>query len=229
MASSTGWRDPNGSLMLAADGFVLGAGAFITITALLTLPFESLLGTDTTLVVAQVISAVAFTVMFVAGPVFVWWLHRRRFSVPIVLGMLAGTFVGSFVTGAVFATVAPVLHTLVGGGPEDPPYVVFGLFGVVAVLFALLPVIEAVRDLRIKPPADKRLDWFRLAAFAAFVLLAGVVFPLVGSGTQSEAGEAGIFAVLFGAGTAFAMAGGNIVYRRRRPTAVAEAPAETAE
>jgi hypothetical protein len=216
--------------MLAADGFLLAAGMDIFLIAVLVgatsyLPAQYAIGGEApTPPWVELLSAVVMGLLYVVGPLLVWRLRGRRIDVRIAAAMAVGAVAGTALALPALAGVGMLLQRLFGAGANEPPWFAFGALGIVAFAFALLPLVEAVRDLVRKPPHHRTLDWLRVAAFVALFTLGVVVFPLIGTAGDGEAAEAGVFAILFGASAAFAVTAGNIVYRRRDMAGAREAP-----
>jgi hypothetical protein len=210
-------------LLLAADAFVITA-AFDVLLTVIVLGAVRLFRMPTSEGgVTEVLGSLAVFVPIIVGPLFVWRARGNRLGWGVAAAMVAGAIVGMAVTVPAMGGLGFLIQKVAGAGPDQPP-----ALGVVALAFGVLPVIEAVRDLRAEPPARAGYDWLRIAAFALVVVLGGVVFPIVGAAMGDEAGEAGVFALLFGVAGAFAVTGANLLARLRKGPRPAEPTEQSA-
>jgi hypothetical protein len=143
------------------------------------------------------------------GAIGAWLLHGHKPS----WAMLGGWVGGIVAFGAVMALLVTVASSTAAPREAFPVWLiaVAAIVALVCLGFVALVAFDAVRDLRAKPQAHRTLDTLRLVSSVLLIVLIVVVaFVMVGN-PMSEAGEALIFAVMFGiAGGAMAL-GADVV------------------
>ena len=208
MESSEGGAGRESRLVLGGDGFLLAAALDVVVIALFFAAVSAIFPGDAPMWM-QAGSGIMTIVLALAGPLIVWRLHRRRFEVLAIVGMVVGAGVGGTLAVGLFIGFG-MLPRLFGVSSDEGPWGGVAALAIVALVFAIASLAEAVRDLRRNPPRARGLDWLRIAAFVAIVATTGV-FAYIGAVQQSEAGEVGIFGALFGLASAFAVIGADIL------------------
>lgn len=206
-------------LGLTADAFLFSAAFDIAVTTLL-LGVPSALGADLSKLDAlgpylgSIISLVVTAIVVFAGAAFTWRMYGRRLDGRAIAGMVAGVVVGGPAAMAVFTTSAMLLSRI-PGRREGPPWLAIGLLAVLAIAFAAVPIVNAVRDMS---GGRDHLLLDRLRIIALLVTIGcSVALPFMG-GKNGELGEAAIFMVPFAAAGALAALGADILDRSRRHT-----------
>lgn len=220
-------------VLLAADGFLFSAALGITASALLIgtmlLVFgsEEAIGEGLGAVAGQMLSLGAIALTILGGAILTWRLHGRRLDWGLAAAMLGGAAGGMAVAMPVFVGGAMLVSRIPVRDKDGPPWLGIGILAVLAAAVLAVPLVDAVRDASRRRREHLRLDWARLIAIAAVVLLAVVALPLLGAAQGSEVGEAGVFMVPFAAAGAFAVIGADILdgVRKRRVTRAAGAGA----
>lgn len=183
-------------LELAGDGGVVTA-ALSAVCVVLAFIITGGLGSKQPSAASELASAALMLLAGAGGPIAAWYLHKRRFTVPAVLGMAVG--VGA--AGAVFFLFVGISQGLdwllspITGVKYIGPLIAAAL---VAADFAFLVgwlAFNAIRDLR-GAQARRGIDLARLVAVGVIVAYSGTVVGFVLTGTDAEMLEAIAFMML---------------------------------
>jgi hypothetical protein len=228
MASDNGVSRTGGRLLLAADAFLF-AGAFNLLVISLFLGVPTLLGADIEAFVSSLgqlwgsllslLSLVASGLLVLVGATVAWRMHGRDVDAGVIGVMIVGSIAGiaasmaAFVGGTV--VLARVARLLTGPNESGGPWVVLGALALLVIALVAPAIVDGIRDLAKSGRQHVRLDWARLVAVTAIVLLGVVFLPIVTATTGSEIGEAGAFMVPFAAGAAFGVLGAEMLRTSR--------------
>lgn len=228
MASDIGVSRTGGRLLLAADAFLFGGALYLLVVTLL-LGVPTLLEADIESVLSgagplwgSVLSLAASTLLVLVGAIVAWRMHGREVDLGVVgvmvAGAIAGTAVGMTVLVGGTMMLAGVSRLLMGPNRVGGPWVVLAALAIVVVALVAPAILDGIRDLRKTRRLHVKLDWARLAAVVAILLLGVFFLPFVSITSGSEVGEAGAFMVPFAAGGAFAVLGADLLraWRERR-------------
>lgn len=220
MDSDIGTHTKRRRLLLAADAFLFAAALDITVTALVLavmsivgggpVPIDELFGP----VLGGAVLFVMTALPIAGGAVLAWRMHGNALDGASTAGMALGLLIGGPLAMGVLVG-ASLLASLIPGDREQPPWLLIGVLAALVVLILSAPVVDAVRDARLRPPAHRALDITRFVALALVVVLAAIVLPAIGAAQNSELAEAGIFMVPFAAGAALATLGADFASSRR--------------
>jgi hypothetical protein len=166
----------------------------------------------------------------VIGPAAAWYLHGRRMDGAAVLSGLLGLLGGMLsVVALYFGLVALTGGFAQRGDSEDFTGGLILLGVACAVLLAVLVALDigALRDLRASRRKHVRLDIVRLIVTLVLVVGTAAVVVVQTMNPASEAGDAGVFALMAGAVSAVTTYVGVKLYAAWRDRGSAAGPAAT--
>lgn len=180
------------SFELAGDGALFTAASLAVLTSIVLLVTEVGAAGQEPSMAVQFASALVVFLGTVAGPVAAWLMHRRRISLPAVLG----AFLGVPAAGAVFAlfvgfsaalgwAISPLSDAEWAGPLVGAIVVTAGFFALVAWL-----VVDAARDRSADPPEHHSLDVARIVSAIVATTYTAVIAVVALSGTSGEIVEA---------------------------------------
>jgi hypothetical protein len=203
-------------LLLAGDALVVTSGLFAWLASVAgalmlagwDMPAVEAGGVGWQSVLAGAISLLMLVSATLLAPATVWWLHGRRASLWALLGaLLAGP-----VAMLAAALLAPALSTVLGFLLK--PLTDWEFAGPIAllVIVGIGYLVALVAALFAHRPAGERrgLHVLRWISAGGLVVLAAVVVAAMLAGVSGEFGEAPIFAMVFGAGSAVIVTGADI-------------------
>lgn len=164
---------------LAGDAALITAATLAVLTSIVLL-MSAGVGDREVPVAIQIASAAAVLFGGIAGPVIAWLMHRRRISVPAVVGALVGGPVAGVVFG-VFVAFSTVLGWAISPISDAEYAGPLAAASVVAAAFVALVVwlaIDAVRDCAQDRREHRSLDIVRMLSTLIITLYSSVIVVL---------------------------------------------------
>lgn len=204
-----------GRLLLAADAFLFAAALDIAITSAALGITAFLANGPVTIALLGSVAATSLNLATTAVPVIggaalAWWIRGRRWSWAGVAGAIAGMAAGGVLSAAVLG-VAVLVARQIPSDPTSPPWVLIGVVGALALVFAALSIVDAAQDAKHSRRNHVALDWIRLLSLVAIAALAYLALPMIAVAEGNSLGEAGILMVPTAMASAFAVLGAELV------------------
>ena len=206
---------------LALDACLITAGLFALAASIafgIVAVFVGVAAPTWLLAVAQVTGSLLMLAIGILGPYAAWRLHGRHFTAVAILGALVGAGVAGLVTAGAALLSIPLawLVSPISTSEFAGPIVLLGITATAFLVGMVWLLVDAARDSRPTRRTHERLDGARLLSALAVVALAVVSTWLTVASPAGEAGEAIIFALVFG------ISGGAMVVGADVLTALAE-------
>lgn len=208
------------ALVLAADGAAISAAVFALAIAAALLVAQAV-GDREVPVGLQIASGVITWLAGIAGPLLVWRMHRRRITLPAVLGALLGAPVAAavFFLFVALSTALGWVISPISDAEGAGPLVAGSLVGLAFVVLLIWLAADAARDLRATSPANRTLDVARLLAAASIAVYSVIVVLLALGEAGAEMFEALAFMLVGGVSGAAVVAMADLITRALEPHA----------